>query len=274
MTPDYTPSNGENAANAAVLTLTASDPDGAGPCPSVSDVLNIVLNDTVQVSAGADEIICSNTSITLNGTISGSATSSTWTTAGDGSFDDETDLNAVYTPGPGDILAGSIVLTLTTDDPVGPCLSNSDDMTLDFSDPATLLVNTPVVSCIGETVPLTSTMGGTGTVITWSNGGGVFSDINSETPIYTPSTPEEDANFVSLTVTVTDPDGAGPCLDVVETVEITINDTVEVSAGADEFICSDATITLSGTIDGGASSATWTTTVSYTHLTLPTILLV
>ena len=67
-----------------------------------------------------------------------------------------------------------------------------------------------------------------------TTGGGVFSDINSETPIYTPSTPEEAANLVSLIVTVTDPDAAGPCLDVVETVE----------------------------------------TVSYTHLTLPTILLV
>ena len=111
-------------------------------------------------------------------------------------------------------MAGSVVLTLTTDDPVGPCLSNSDDMILNFSDPATLTVNTPVISCIGETVPLTSIMGGTGTVITWSNGGGVFSDINSETPIYTPSIPEEDANLVSLLVTVADPDAAGPCLDV------------------------------------------------------------
>lgn len=37
-----------------------------------------------------------------------------WTSSGDGSFDDDSNINAIYTPGPDDLTAGSVTLTLTT----------------------------------------------------------------------------------------------------------------------------------------------------------------
>ena len=192
------------------------DPDGAGPCTSLSDQIDISLNDTVQVSAGVDASICSDDDITLNGSIGGSASSASWSTSGTGTFDDNNLLNATYTPSAGDLIAGSIVLTLTTDDPVGPCNATSDDMVLTFSEAATLFVTTPLDECVGETIGLNAVIGGAGTTVTWTNGGGSFSpSVNDLSPNYIPSAIENAAGSALLTVTVEDPDGAGPCPAVV-----------------------------------------------------------
>ena len=183
VTPDYTPSTLENTAGSVSLIILVDDPDGAGPCTSLSDQIDISLNDTVQVSAGVDASICSDDDITLNGSIGGSASSASWSTSGTGTFDDNNLLNATYTPSAGDLIAGSIVLTLTTDDPVGPCNATSDDMVLTFSEAATLFVTTPLDECVGETIGLNAVIGGAGTTVTWTNGGGSFSpSVNDLSP--------------------------------------------------------------------------------------------
>jgi hypothetical protein len=84
-------------------------------------------------NAGSDQTICQNASATLNGSIGGGATNGTWSTAGDGSFSpSNTVLNASYTPGPADILAGSVVLTLTTDAPVS-CTPATSNVTINIA---------------------------------------------------------------------------------------------------------------------------------------------
>ena len=83
-----------------------------------------------------------NSTFTMSGSIGGSASNAQWSTAGDGSFDDNTSLNAIYTPGPTDILNGSVLITLSTDDPVGPCFASTDDMILSFSNAASVSVRT------------------------------------------------------------------------------------------------------------------------------------
>jgi hypothetical protein len=55
------------------------------------------------------------------GSVGGGATTGTWTTAGTGTFNNANALNAVYTPSATDITAGTVTLTLTTNDPAGPC---------------------------------------------------------------------------------------------------------------------------------------------------------
>jgi|GEM_PF-7035529 len=76
---------------------------------------------------------CHSGTFTLAGAIAGGATSSTWTTLGDGTFNDATLLAAVYTPGPNDSIAGSATLVLTTNDPAGPCNAATDSMTITFA---------------------------------------------------------------------------------------------------------------------------------------------
>ena len=99
------------------------------------EVFSIIL-DTVEISAGIDAVICSNDVFVTQGSIAGSASSASWTTNGTGSFDDITDLNATYVPSSADLLAGQVVLTLTSDDPIGPCNESSSSMTLSFNNAA------------------------------------------------------------------------------------------------------------------------------------------
>ncbi len=68
-----------------------------------------------------DQTICSTGTATLAGIIGGSAASATWS-GGTGTYaPNNTTLNAVYTPSAAEITAGTVTLTLTTNDPAGPC---------------------------------------------------------------------------------------------------------------------------------------------------------
>jgi gliding motility-associated-like protein len=113
----YSPSAADISAGAVTLTLTAADPDGAGPCTTVDATVVMTINPLAIVSAGTSQTVCSGNSITLSGAISGGATSATWT-APSGSFSNPNALNTTYTPS---ITSGSVILTLTSNDPPGPC---------------------------------------------------------------------------------------------------------------------------------------------------------
>ena len=82
---------------------------------------------SLSVSAGIDIETCPD-DVQLNG-YAANQTSLEWTTAGDGTFDDITILDAVYTPGTQDIANGNVTLTLTAHK---DSQSMSDDMTVTF----------------------------------------------------------------------------------------------------------------------------------------------
>lgn len=90
----------------------------------------IVVGATATAMAGADDAICAGSTYTLAGTIGGSASSSTWSSSGTGTFSDVNSLTAVYTPSGADTVAGSVTVTVTTDDPTGACVAAVDDMIL------------------------------------------------------------------------------------------------------------------------------------------------
>ena len=81
----------------------------------------IIIDPAPTTSAGIDATICEGSTHTLTGAFGGGASSITWTTSGDGTFDDASLTAATYTPGATDISGGTATLTITTDDPAGPC---------------------------------------------------------------------------------------------------------------------------------------------------------
>ena len=124
----FTPSS------AGVFAITYKYTDTNG-CDAES-MINITVNDCgcldpALANAGSDASICKGSDYQLNGSI-GIALASQWSTSGDGTFDNVNALNAIYTPGPSDILSGAVILTLTTSDPDGngPCHEATDQMTL------------------------------------------------------------------------------------------------------------------------------------------------
>jgi hypothetical protein len=131
----YTPTAAEIAAGSVTLTLTSTA--GNGPCPQVSDRMTVFIYPAATVNAGADVILCASLDpIQLAGSIGGSATSATWSGGAGGVFSPgASTLNATYTPTAADIAAGSVTLTLTTNDPAGVCGAVSDQVRLTLDQP-------------------------------------------------------------------------------------------------------------------------------------------
>ena len=109
----------------AVLTVT-------GPsCSDAVSSVDLTVSAKANANAGADREVCAaDPAVTLAGSISGSALSATWS-GGTGTFSPNANtLNAVYTPSAAEITAGSVTLTLTTNDPPGSCNAATDTMTI------------------------------------------------------------------------------------------------------------------------------------------------
>jgi hypothetical protein len=140
----------------------------------------LTINTGATVNAGADAIICSGSTYTMSGIRGGSATSSTWSTSGTGTFNDNTSLTAIYTPSAADLTAGSVTITLTTNDPAGVCPAASDGMVLTINASATVNAGADAVICSGSTYTMSGIRGGSATSSTWSTSGtGTFNDVTS-----------------------------------------------------------------------------------------------
>jgi Leucine-rich repeat (LRR) protein len=243
-------------ASTGVYTLTWTVSNGS--CiPSADDVL-ITLQDPAVVYAGADQSVCGNSAVPLSGTYGGGATSVTWSTSGTGSFDDFSSPLSNYTPSAGDILLGTVTLTLTTNDPdgAGLCASATDDVTITLENPATVNAGPDATGC--GTIILSGSFGGSATIAQWSTtGDGSFDDIYSLTPEYGPGPNDISNGFVTLTLTTDDP--AGGCSPVFDNVVITIIPGPTVDAGADQTVCGDTQVSLAGAYGGTASFVTWST---------------
>ncbi|MBI2966991.1 MAG: gliding motility-associated C-terminal domain-containing protein [Bacteroidetes bacterium] len=261
MTATYTPSATDISMGNVTLTLTTNDP--SGPCPAATDQMAITINPAATVNAGSDASICSGSTYTLSGSIGGSASGSTWTTSGSGTFNNASLPNAIYTPSATDITMGSVTLTLTTNDPAGPCPAVNDAMILIINAAATVNAGSDATVCAGTTYTLSGIIGGGATSATWTTSGtGTFNNPNSLTATYSPSASDITMGSVTLTLTTNDP--AGPCPAVNDQMVITINAAATANAGSDAAICAGSTYTLSGSFGGGASSAAWTTSGSGT----------
>lgn len=251
----YTPSAAEITAGTATLIFTTNNP--AGPCPATSDTAVITINPQATVSAGSDQSICTGSTVTLNGSFGGAATSGTWT-GGTGTYaPNSTTAGAVYTPGAAEETAGTVTLTFTTDDPAGACPAVNDQMTITIFPLAFVNVIPDQTICSDESATLTATPSGAATSGTWSGGAGVYTPSNTSlNATYTPSAAEITAGTVTLVFTTNDP--IGPCPGVSDTVKIIINPQATINAGPDQTICFGNSVILAGTVGGGANSGFWT----------------
>ncbi|MCE3279222.1 MAG: C-terminal target protein [Bacteroidetes bacterium] len=257
----YTPSSNDIAAGIVTLTLTTNDP--AGVCPAVSDEMALTINPDAMANAGQDSSICEGSSFALSGVIGGGASSLTWTSSGNGTFDDVNSASAVYTPSASDITNGSVILTITTNDPAGPCNAASDNMTLIIEPAAIADAASDAVICSGSVYTLSGNINGGASSLSWtSNGSGSFDNNASANAVYTPSSADIASGNITLTLTTNDP--AGFCSAVSDDMILTINPDATVYAGVDTSICSGNSYKLSGSVGGGASGLIWTSNGSGT----------
>jgi gliding motility-associated-like protein len=249
--PTVTLTNTGTSALSTTYTVTTTD----GTCTTTDEVV-VTVNPLPTVDAGMDGTICSGSATTLAGIIGGGATSGTWS-GGSGTFSpNNTTLTAGYSPGAADVTAGTVTLTLTTDDPAGPCPSASDQMVLTVNPAAEIDAGPSLDICIGGSAVLAGVVSGASTSGTWSGGNGTFSpDNTTANAVYTPSSTENAAGTVTLTFTSDDP--PGPCPGSSDQMTITIHQLPTANAGSAQSVCEGESITLAGSVGGTATSGTW-----------------
>ncbi len=114
--------------------------------------------------------ICEGESIEVTAILGGSASTSTWSTNGDGTFNNVMLSNSIYTPGMNDILNGSVTILVTSDDPDGDEACSAAEASIVVSitqklDPEFTLENQYCQNTSANLLPSISENGLTGT---WS----------------------------------------------------------------------------------------------------------
>lgn len=175
-----------------------------------------------------------------------------WTTSGDGTFDNNTILHPTYSPGSGDLLAGTVTLTLTAQGmgSGSTCIPAVSSVVVHQS--ATIVAVTATttnVSCYGfsDGTATANTSGGTGSyTYLWND------------PLA--QTTKTATGLVAGTYIVIATDGNG-CT-ATDTVTVTQPPSIMASAGADILICETQSYTLSTAAAANYSSLLWTTSGS------------
>lgn len=254
----YSPALSEINAGSVTLILTTDDPPGS--CLAVTSAITITINPEVTVNAGLDDTICVGSSVVLSGVTGGGATSGTWSGGGGTYMPDNNTANAVYTPGAGEIEAGTVSLFYTTDDPPGPCPSLNDNVIITLKPSPTSNAGVEQFVCEGSDVTLAGTIGGSATIGTWSGGTGTFyPDNTSLNATYIPSAAEYEADSVLLILTTDNPIGL-PC-DISSSVVIiyfyknpVVNFTVDDADGCPVHCVNYADLT---SVDAGDAIESW-----------------
>lgn len=261
LSPVYTPAAGD-VGNTITLTMTVT---GNSPCGNATATYTVTVNPIATVNAGLDQTICATSpSVTLAGTIGGSATSGTWS-GGSGTFSpDANTLNAIYTPSAAELNAGgNLTLTLTTNDPAGPCNAVSDSMTLTIKLAPTASAGGTQTICPGATATVSGASASNGTISWTENGAGsITAGSSTLTPTYT-SAVGDAGNTVTLTMTVTN----SPCSVATATYTIVVSPSAPAAPGeisGATTICTGATTTYSIASVANATNYTWTVPSGWT----------
>ena len=113
------------------------------------------------IDAGDDQTICPDETVTLSASFVGTAPGLQWgKMGGDGTFDNESDLNTTYTPGPNDIENGGVTLFIKALPDEYNCEPLSDQMTIRIINfPEFTISEVPLINCDEKEIRLEATGG-------------------------------------------------------------------------------------------------------------------
>ena len=216
LNPDYTPGITDISTGTVTLTLTAT---GNVPCGSVTDEIVLTINPVPSAFAGTDTETCSNMPLSLTAATALNYASVSWSTSGDGIFDDNMLLNPVYTPGINDASNGTVTLTLTATG-ISPCPDVTSEMVVTVNALATAFAGDDGEIKEYETYTLAGALAQNYTSILWTTSGdGTFDNSNSLNPTYTPGASDIAAQEVVLTITAVNTN----CGDVSDQMTLAVN---------------------------------------------------
>ncbi|MBO9700559.1 MAG: gliding motility-associated C-terminal domain-containing protein [Sporocytophaga sp.] len=252
---DYFPTNAEKASGKVTLNVITT---GNGKCKAVAANVDYFFTPAPTVEAGFDIIRCSDaTTIDLEGNVT-IATGGVWTTSGNGTFSNDSNLQTIYQPSVTDKSNGSVILTLSTTG-MGKCLAVTDALKIDFTPVPVVSVGSDQNVCADTAgVSLSSTYSVAGGINWKTSGSGTFLTSFAEPNVkYIPSQSDTASGSVQIIATTID---NGDCQSVSDTMYITINKQPVINAGIDRTMCTDEkTITLGGYFSN-TGGILWTST--------------
>jgi gliding motility-associated-like protein len=252
----YTPSQIDTTLRPVKLILTSN-----GPCPVQKDTLFLSVKPSPLVNASINQIVCgNNNTVTLNGSVSGGATTGIWASLGTGTFSpNNTALTGSYYPSSADTAAGSVKLILTSTGN-GICSAEIDTMQITINKPPlvnagpatfSLCANNPSLSVNG-------TVSGSSSTGKWtSSGTGNYTPSNIQLSTgYVPSPADVFAGNVTLYLSSTN---NGICNASKDSIYVMFTSSPNVNAGVDVTSCkNNAATVLTSTITGPTSTGSWT----------------
>jgi len=161
----------------------------------------VVVNVNPGVTAGSDQTICANQTTQVSGSVT-NASGLVWSTSGDGTFNNATISNPIYTPGSLDKANGSAILTITAQ-PISPCVQTpSDQLTVTIQALPFVILPETLSFCKNQEVWVTATASNYSTVLWTTNGDGTFANPNSIVTQYYPGSYDLLGEHFTLTVVV------------------------------------------------------------------------
>lgn len=251
----YTASPADTTAGQLWMILTSTNNGG---CNAIVDSMKVTITNAPSVDAGPASVsVCANNAtVTLSGTLHGSATSAKWTSSGTGVFSpNNLSLNATYTPSSADISAGSVVIKLTTTNN-GQCVAAEDSITVTFTAPPLVNAGADIDACIGSAAMLNGNVSGATTSGVWSGGAGTFSPNNTALNAgYTPTAAEIAAGSVVLTLTST---SNGNCSAAADNVQINFRAIPFPNFSFNNVCLNVGTTFTDNSLAGSGSLSAWT----------------
>ena len=221
-------------------TITNSIP-ASGSCAAATATATIVIDKPVLVNAGPNQTVASGTPVSLSGSITGGATTGTWS-GGTGTFSNPNSLNPVYTPGPGET---SATLTLTSASPGGACGPGSAQVTITFSPKPTPPVAAGTSVCPGSVATLTAV--GPGGTYQWYDAPTGGNLLSTGPTFVTPAINTATTFYVQTTIAAATSSRTA--------VVVSVNATPAAPASAAVTVCSGSSAVLTAT--GSAGGYEW-----------------
>jgi gliding motility-associated-like protein len=251
----YIPSNLDTIVSPLNIILSST-----GPCPVNKDTLILHVSPAPIVNASADETVCANNAdVTLDGSVTGGATTGVWSTLGSGTFiPDAVTMDAVYSPSAADTAAGFVTLVLTSTG-AAQCNVETDTMVITITD-------SPVVSAGVDTIwvcannpdfSLSGTVYGGTTTGKWTtSGNGSFSPDNlTLNSSYAPTPNDVSSGMITIYLQSTN---NGSCSSAKDSIKIVFTPAPVVYAGGDIIACTnEPQVALAGSVSGQSTTGQW-----------------
>ncbi len=211
-------------------------------CLEAVDTMKLTIISAPTVYAGTDQIICSGTDYFLDEATANSADNILWTTSGDGTFVDNSIIQAVYQPHTNDV--GNDIFLEIRNTTCGDITDNIK-LTITSATAPTANAGTDITICENTSVTPESDAGANTNAsgVLWTSAGsGTFDDDAIIEATYTPSQSEIDAGSTKLYLTaIADP----ACnVNVMDSMILSFQNLPKIDLGTNTFICKDETYEL------------------------------